>query len=179
MILRVYFDGDWKAAEFAAVFREIHELHEHVALRIRVFNLNSGALRDETTFRLSRRAAPLRVQRIKYGSPGFTDLVGMGALVREVRELIQFLIVHFREVADRKQDRELRQLQIAKAKLEILEAFQQIRAGEKPQESLGSLKLFSEVADFSDLPDFDAIAEAIFDGRVVHTEIVASEDQHE
>ena len=38
------------------------------------------------------KLAPLKVTQIQFASPGFTDLTGIGAIVREIKELIVFAV---------------------------------------------------------------------------------------
>jgi hypothetical protein len=169
MGLRVGIAGDWNASDFAAFFGEADNFYEFSAVRFRILAYSPI---DQSPQMLRRSAAvgqPLAVRRIQYASPGFTDLVGLGALTRELREFLQFLIVHFREREDRKLARDEQRIRIARARLELLEHFAKMR---KELVIEGPLASSASVSEFLELPKFDSIAVAIMEGRITHlTEI--------
>jgi hypothetical protein len=116
-------------------------------------------------------SSPIRVRTIQYGSPGFTDLVGLGALTKELREFLQFLILHFREREDRKLTREERRIQITRARLDLMEKLMEIR---KSGSRDGLLERSASSSEFLELPKFDEIALAITEGRL--TDVLEIDD---
>ena len=173
MALRLTIDGDWSAADFAALFEEVDRLYAFAAARFRIFAY-APIDDDRFLFRLTEATQPIRVRRIQYASPGFTDLVGLGALTRELRELLQFLIIHFREREDRKLSRQEKRLQIARARLELLEKFAELRRSGLTDHPLS---LSASVEQYLELPKFDRLAEAIIEDRLTGAEEVPDDIQ--
>ena len=174
-LLRLHIDGEWKAAEFASFFKELHDLYQSASFTYRVV-ARAPEEHDEVFLRMSRAARPIEVRKIAYGSRGFTDLAGLGVLVRELREFVQFLIVHFREREDRKLDREERRIAIAGARLGLLIQLRKQRELSRSGEEEVLLEHFSKVAEFAELPSIDEIAEAIFDNRLLGAEVLDDTD---
>jgi hypothetical protein len=173
--LRITIDGDWKAADFAAFFKELDTIFRYISFRYTIVAFDNSSESPERLVQMRSRFGPLRVEKIQYGSPGFTDLVGLGAAIRELREFIQFLIIHFREKRSRELSNEQRQIELTNAKLELLLKLRKIRSEGALTDKDQALSNIAENIDFSDLPDFAEIASAILEGRLISAENFDSE----
>ena len=171
MALRINIDGEWSASDFSALFAELHSYYEFSASRFRSFAY-APIEDDRFLIRLAALSTPLQVRRIQFGSPGFTDLAGIGALTRELREFVQFLIVHFRDSEDRKLSREERRIRIAQARLELLEKFRSVRAHQRDDDPF---LISAAVSEFLDIPKFEEIGNAIMDGRI--TDLLETDEE--
>ncbi|NDU99947.1 hypothetical protein [Pseudoroseicyclus tamaricis] len=169
MALRLEIDSDWSAADFAALFRTLDDLYANYLMVyysdpfVRVLN-RGRVFAYADSFGYMPRLPSLQVIRIKYSSPGFTDLAGIAAVVRELRELIQFIIKLWVERKDRELDRKQRDIEIASLKLEFLQKFKSFTE-EDPTPSGQVLRSFQR--EEGQLPNIDALFEAVIDGRIV------------
>lgn len=169
MGLRLHIDGDWDAADVAAFYRCLDELHNYLALCLEYENLSAdriyafGFKRGPTDARFR-----LLVKQIKYASPGFTDLAGLAAAMKEIRELIQFLITHWSERTDRKLSRQKNKLEIAKLRLELLERAYSIESQYGSRMPFDAEKYFGIKSN--DLPDIDPLIDAVINDRLVGIE---------
>lgn len=171
--LRIHIDEDWDAIEFSQFFLELHKYYEFVA--IRVLTVAFAPSSDEVLLqRFAALGKPLRVRRIEFGSKGFTDLLGAAALIGELRTFVEFLIVHFREMPDRKLERQERQIAIADAKLELMKKMLHLRKETRLHES--DFEFAAQISEFVDMPGFEAVAEAIMDKRVLRVEQMDEDD---
>jgi hypothetical protein len=106
----------------------------------------------------------LQVDRITFASPGFTDLAGVAAAIKEVREFLQFIIVHWSGREDRRLEREDRQIALAEKRLDLLRSVSELER-DIPGRSVD----FSRLLGLKQLglPNIDPILLAIEDQRVV------------
>jgi hypothetical protein len=165
--LRIYIDGDWQAKDFAAFFMEIHG----------IYDANKFAFIDTTSSaydQVADLALPIRVLSVQYGSPGFTDLMGVGAIIKELRSFLEFLILHFREGADRKLSREEKEIEILKLKLQLLEGLERMRKGSSEGDEI---KAFERLVSVAENPEIEALCKAILDKRIAHVEIARDESR--
>ena len=166
MRLRIHIDGRWSAREFALMLAELDALYADLLER-RKRRLVSAAFVDVTRARLNPDHGLtedyLSVVRIAYGSPGFSDFFGAAGLVSELRQFIQFLIDHFRTRDLRRLEAEQLEIDIAKAKLALLE---RIAAVAKEQEMRAAVQeqRANLVAAEAKVPD--AIADAFRQGNL-------------
>lgn len=122
MPTRVHIDGKWSAAEFAALFETLDALRNFYA------NLFDFKRIEFEWFAYPREPAgayrifryPLEVKRLEVASAGFTELVGLAAAMRKIRELIRFLITHASNRQDRLLDRRQKEIEIARQRLSLL-----------------------------------------------------------
>ncbi|MEM9638209.1 MAG: hypothetical protein AAGA94_11230 [Pseudomonadota bacterium] len=169
MILRLHIDGNWTAREFSEVFQFLDRYNQMLSFRFRAIAFGGP---EELLLQMASRAGPLKVGAIRYGSKGFTDLVGLGAILKEVREFLQFMIMHFREKADRELSHEQKRIEIAHARLKLLQVLQEVRMSK----DIEPLELTAQMIEFSELPEFEAVANAIMEGRLSEAEIL-NEDE--
>lgn len=99
-MIRIHLDGEWSAMEFAEFFSALSAMYflplppGQVEMK---WSDNGDPLTwtsDGQPLIWTDKVKPgddLRIVRVQYGSPGFTDLVGLGAVLKEIRLFIQFL----------------------------------------------------------------------------------------
>lgn len=162
MAVRIEIEGRWSAADFAAFYKSVNDLYQFFLFDLDPFFLERGFYSSLSYRRLSW--VNLEVEQITFASPGFTDLVGIAAAVRELREFIQFLITHLSTGEDRKLAREQTKLEIAEKKLELLK-----RLEEFPDLSPSGLEARRALLGVrsTQLPEIDPIIDAVIEGRVV------------
>ncbi|MEM9320588.1 MAG: hypothetical protein AAGA70_16510 [Pseudomonadota bacterium] len=170
-MLRLHIDGDWDAADFAAFFKSIDELYNYLCVtferelypefgRVYAYPFRGGRPRD-LRFRLD-------VRRIEFASPGFTDLAGLAAAMREIRELLQFVISHAASRKDRKLKREREQLEILRLKLELFEKLHSIEEEFGRPMPVGAERHLGLRS--TSMPDLDPLLDAALDGRLTKAE---------
>ena len=147
--LRLYINGEWSATEFAAYFKEIQNLYESLKFSTLAVDI---AQSDQGIVFFS---SPIQVSAIQFGSPGFTDLVGIGAIVQELRAFLEFLIIHFREGPDRKLSRQEKEIEILRLKLQLVEKLELIRSGSTAN---GGLKVLDTLASMRKIPEFEVLS---------------------
>ena len=174
MTLRIHLDGDWDAAGFAAFFQSLDDLFNHLSLTKerdfypefgRIYGFGRYRIRPEYRYRLE-------VRSVSYSSPGFTDLVGLAAALREIREFLQYLITFVSERGKRKSAEERDKLEIASMKLELLK-----RLYDLEQDYGRTIPLDAEKhlgIKSKDLPDIDPLIRAALDRRI--TEVSNPDD---
>ena len=175
MEFRLSLDGEWSAADFAALYKALNDLNFYfLAHGIPEARFTSVyAYLGSSGYYESRY--DLRVTRIKYASPGFTDLAGLGAVIREVREFLQFVIDRYLERRTRQSAHERQSLEIAKLKLELIqELTERSQDGRIP---LGAHQLLGLKS--LEVPDIDPIIKGIVDGRITGIGDVAADDDPE
>ncbi len=85
--------------------------------------------------------------------------------MREIRELIQFLITHWSKRKDRKIEREKREFEVAKLKIEMLEKFMEFQNAHGSRIPIGAERHFG--LERNAFPNMDALIEAIIDERLI------------
>ena len=174
MDVRIHIDGEWNAADFAAFYNSLDKLYGFFLERMmppvefgRMYAFTRYTGFYESRFELS-------VTKVQFSSPGFTDLAGIAAAMRELRELIQYLIKFVSEREDRALSRDRARLEITVAKVELLHRLLAI------EEEYGSK--ISPLAQpllglrRGDLPDIDPLISAVLEGRVTAVSSHGAED---
>lgn len=175
MSLRLIIDGEWDASDFADFFAALDDLYSHLALTLEYESLRPGV------YAFGLRRPPigarysLQVKRIAYGSPGFTDIAGLASAMREIRELFQFLITHWSGREDRKIERQRASLEVANMRLEVLARIADLEREYGPEVPLGAERYFG--LKRKDLPEVDALIEAVTSGRLKGVEDEAEESR--
>jgi hypothetical protein len=77
--IRIGIDGEWDSSNFTQFFKALNDLY--VAI---------GTM--PATYRRGKFSGYPKVNAIQYQSPGFTDIAGVGAIMSEIRQLVQFLL---------------------------------------------------------------------------------------
>jgi hypothetical protein len=143
-MLRIFIDGGWETNEFgellrcvaflyrvsaAAEFGEVGEegarlFNTEAALRNAVEAFRSNLPPNREWFGPTRMrwvGSPtgiLRISRIQYGSPGFTDFTGIGTALEKVCEFIKYLIELSANAATRRLQEELLEQDVEAKKIE-------------------------------------------------------------
>jgi hypothetical protein len=163
--LRLHIDGKWNAAEFAAFYKCLDELNRYF-LGTEDMHLHFGRVYAfagrYSGYRDSR--LDLRVTRVEFASPGFTDIAGLAAIVHEIREFVQFCIEHCASREDRKLARDIKRLEIAKLRLDLLKEFEARRIESPRSLPSGAAELLG--LSKMEVPDIDPLLEAVLDGRL-------------
>lgn len=98
---RVEIDGDWTTREFAGFFTAMTAIYSSLAPNYPVplnWEGDKGEIikwtdkNNEFLWLSNSSESDFRVVKIQYGSPGFTDFAGLGAVLREIRLFLEFLI---------------------------------------------------------------------------------------
>lgn len=173
MSLRIEIDGHWSAADFAAFYQSLNELYQFFLFDRDPFWLERGPYGRYIGYRRIDGAS-LEVEAIQFASPGFTDLTGIAAAVKELREFMQFVITHISERGDRRLDRELKQLDIQERKLDLLRKLSELP--EIPPGKADQMKAIMSVRN-AQLPDIDPIIDGVIEERVVGCKSVVSKRQ--
>jgi len=171
MTLRIEIDGEWDAADFATFFKSLDDLHNYITLvQESTFYPEIGRV-SAYGFRHGPKDARYRliVKRIKFSSPGFTDIIGLASVMREIRELIQFLILFISNREDRKLQREKGKLEIAQLRLGLLRELYEIEKESGRAMPLDAEKFFSLKSN--SLPDLDPLITAALEGRIKSVEL--------
>jgi hypothetical protein len=130
-LIRFNIDGTWNPDEMGMFLIDLDDLYMlHMALRsIRVRLPGGGWGRQYNLRRVSefmkganryRRREFLELIRIQYGSPGITDLAGLGEIVGHLKEFVPKVI----ENVSNKEERDLRNIQRA---MEIAREYLQLQ----------------------------------------------------
>jgi hypothetical protein len=160
--MRIHLDGKWDAAEFSEFFRAMNDVYQYYLLSISPYPWEFGP-RGYLPPRYPFSIPTLKVKRIEFASPGFTDLAGIAAAIREVREFMQFVIQHMSGKEDRSLDREDRRLSLAQKRVDLLRAVADLER-DHPGRYIEMSRLFG--VREPGLPDIDPIISAIEDQRV-------------
>lgn len=173
MGLRVKLDGRWNAAEFAEFYQALNDLYQFYLFDRDPFWWKHGPYGRYVGYRRFD-FSNLEVQRIQFASPGFTDLAGIAAAIKEVREFIQFLINHFSTSEDRKLDREMKGLEIQEKKLDLLR-----KLADLPDILPGKAEDLEALVGVRSarLPNIDPIINGVIEGRIVGCENVETKRQ--
>jgi hypothetical protein len=163
MAMRIQLDGKWDAAEFAEFFSAMNEVYQYYLISIGPVPWEMG---PKAYFPGDRPFSipTLKVERISFASPGFTDLAGLAAAIREVREFIQFVIHHLSTREDRTLERAERRLSLAQKRVDLLRSVADLDRDYPGRHSEMS-RLFG--VKQPGLPDIDPIIHAIEDQRLV------------
>lgn len=165
MELRLHIDGKWNAAEFAAFYKSLDELNQYflgtVDMHIHLERVYAFAGRYPG-YRDSR--GDLRVTRVEFASPGFTDIAGLAAIVREIREFVQFCIEHCASSDDRKLARDQKRLENAKLRIDLLKELETRHLDFPRSIPPGAADLLG--LSKMEVPDIDPLLEAILSGRL-------------
>ena len=175
MALRVEIDGSWNAAEFAAFYQSLNEIYQFFLLDRDPFWLERGPYGRYIGYRRID-ASSLQVASIRFASPGFTDLLGISAALRELRELIQFILTHISAGPKRRLEREAMQLEIATAKVDLLRKL--LELPEMPPGRADEVRAILGVRG-AQLPDIDPIIAGVLDMRIVGCKSVAPDKEIE
>lgn len=119
---RIRIDGKWSASEFSEFFTALEQVYLALGELMRSGFRNSVA--EE-----SRRPMPvgsneygasliLRVEALRFGSPGWADLSGLGEVTKQLKELVFGLVDRIIQSKDRAIARELSRAQIEAVILE-------------------------------------------------------------
>lgn len=160
--LRLYIDGEWSAEEFSKFFASLQSLSYYWIADME-YRFAPPRASERSIGRLRQHNAQLMVKRIEFASPGFTDLAGFGAILSEIRQFVEFLITHVSQTKDRRQARELKDLEILKEKIALAN-------------QLERSDLQHSVAKLIEAKDVDALIEAVAHGRLVGSEIFEIQD---
>lgn len=101
MYLHLKIDGDWNAQQFGDFFQNVQEISSWFG-SVRILDEDGTPVVDEDgSALLDEGPEPtLIVRKIQFGSPGFTDLLGVGSILEQIRLFFQFLI----ERSDKRND---------------------------------------------------------------------------
>jgi hypothetical protein len=137
---RIRIDGKWSASDFAEFFSALEQVY------LALGELMQSGFRNNVAEE-SRRQLPvgtnedgtsfiLRVERLKFGSPGWAGLSGLGEVTKQLKELVFGLVDRIIQSEDRAISRELSRAQIEAvilenqaARLRLVE--QQMQAAER------------------------------------------------
>ncbi|WP_417266804.1 hypothetical protein [Celeribacter baekdonensis] len=166
MTLRINIDGNWDAADFAAFYGALDDLYNYACLALeRDFTPVLGRVYAFGTRRsLLGARYTLQVAKVQFASPGFTDLVGIAAAMREIREFLQFLIKFASEHSDRRLSRERSKIELTEAKLRLLERLYELEDRYGTRVPLEAEKHFGLKS--KGLPNLDPLIEAAIEGRI-------------
>lgn len=166
MSVRIELDGKWNAAEFAEFFSAMNDVYQYYLMSIGPLPWELG---PRAYFPSGRPffLPVLKVERISFASPGFTDLAGVAAAIHEMREFLQFAIVHLTGKEDRQLDRDERRIDLAQKRVDLLRSVSELER-EFPGRYADMSRLFG--VRVPGLPDIDPILSAIEDKRVVGVE---------
>ena len=172
MGFRLHINGEWSAAEFAALYNALSQLNDYfLAPRIPEWEIDRVFAYARRPGYFDRRY-DLRVEWIKFASPGFTDLAGLGAVIKEVREFLQFLINKILEREDRHLSRQRQRLEIAKLKRERLNELASMSDHADIPSGVEHLLGLKKV----NTPDIDPIIRGVLEGRITGLGDVATDD---
>ena len=175
MEFRLNLNGEWSAADFAALYKALNDLNSYFLAQYVPAARLDGVYAYLSSGGYYDRRYELRVTRIKYASPGFTDLAGLGAVIRELREFLQFLIDRALERRSRLLAEEKQAIEVAKAKLELIQDLtERVRDGRIPPDAIRLLGLKS-----LGIPDIDPIIGGVLDGRITGIGDVPADDDPE
>lgn len=163
MALRVEIDGRWSASDFAAFYKSTNDLYQFFLFDRDPFWWDRGPYGRYIGYRLFDDAT-LEVRQTKFASPGFTDLVGIAAAVREVREFFQFIITHVSSREDRRLDRALKQIEIQERKVQLLRTLYEMP--DIPPGRMEGIDALLGVRN-AQLPNIDPIIDGAIEGRIV------------
>jgi hypothetical protein len=137
-LLRLEIDGRWGAAEFGGMLSSIADLYNlRLYMELRAgFMTRSGPRHPQ--FLATERdlqswsvlVGPrerLIVRRLRFESPGITDLIGIGKIVESIRKFIQFLIERNDNALGRELDEERKSLKNDAMLLENIKQFIEIQ----------------------------------------------------
>ncbi len=178
MYLRIHIDKDWDVGEFEQYFHCIGEYYDFVFSSRTIFAFDDGRAIHRVSARLLELSR-MRVRTIRFGSKGFTDLIGFGEALKEIRELIQFLIVHWREREDRDLERKMKHAELLKAELALIEEFDRIQRDRDRDGTTRRFDISALMSKFSALPDLTALNEAIRDGRIVGADLLDGDGEED
>ena len=117
--IRIKIDGVWSVPDFEEFFRSITSIAKAATDELDYyFSGEVGQVYLDRDIR--REHGVLRVVKIVFASPGFTDLTGIAGIVRELRGLIEFLVTNFQQRGDRENNREMARLNLAQRKVELI-----------------------------------------------------------
>ncbi|MEL7214247.1 MAG: hypothetical protein AAGK92_16405 [Pseudomonadota bacterium] len=118
----------------------------------------------------SRRSTDysLTINKVQFASPGSTDLAGVAAALREMREFIQFVITKWMERPDRKLERDKKEVEIALLKVNLLKELQSVSNDSQASIPSGALEMM-HLKD-KRLPNIDGLIEAIVEDRITSVE---------
>ena len=172
MELRLEIDGNWTAEQFGEFFSAFQGLSYYFIadMEYRFAPPNWGG---QSIGRLRKQNATLTVKRIQFSSPGFTDLAGFGAILSEIRQFIEFIILRYQNSEDRKLARDERKLSIEEKKLSILR--QKIEIARELDEQ-GIPHSFAKLIEAEGA---DVVIEAIYEDRLVGVELREQSDQED
>jgi hypothetical protein len=166
-ILTLGVDGYWRAYEFRQFFDGVDYLHKLYAikgklereapdLRLRRGMTRSVVYRRARLYYYLSPREELQVRQIKFSSPGLVNFEGVGEVVKEVRELIDYIITFkwFKGIIDtydyltygRKVEREKSRLEHAQTRSKLKEVVKQLREKEI-QDALESLEQYYQALD--------------------------------
>ncbi|MGR3342650.1 MAG: hypothetical protein ACU0DI_05390 [Paracoccaceae bacterium] len=148
---------------FGAIERIRHEAAAALDLR-----RNQVAATLSNLAVVNTRNEPLIVSKIQFGSPGFTDLAGAGAVLREVRLFVQYIIDHCSSKKERNLAIQSKQIKNANLMFELAE---KIEASNSPNDIGVQL-----IKQFLNRPELQNIISAVVDKRIISVE-ESNEDQ--
>jgi hypothetical protein len=194
--IRIVIDGEWTAHNCKTFFESLDEIYsagcylaggELSELYWKLFANDEhtgediGRMANELLRSYGGRKLPppLQVTQLRYGSKGITDLVGIAAIIREVRKLIERLLTI--DLERRKLEAELAGIVLENQKLMIRnDILKQKYESVKSKRQRARIEFIEGVSDSTVGPDLvgfvDArihiIDEAIADGRLVGVDLV-------
>jgi len=141
-LIRFNIDGTWTPDEMGMFLLDLDDLYMlHIALEAVKFHIPGGKWNMEYDLRrisevmksYNPNSVFLELIRIQYGSPGITDLVGMGEIVGHIKEFILKIIKNVSSM-------DKRQLRNAQLEIENARAFLQLQKDyNRSQEDLHNL----------------------------------------
>jgi hypothetical protein len=166
-VLTLGVDGYWRAYEFRQFFDSVDYLHKLCTIRHKLerrapdLRLRRGMTRSVVYRRarlyyyLSPREE-LQVRQIRFSSPGLVNFEGVGEVLKEVRELVDYIITFkwFKGIIDtydylaygRKVEREKSRLEYAQTKSKLKEVVRQLRQRES-QDALEHIEQYHQALE--------------------------------
>lgn len=160
-------NGYWRAYEFRQFFDSVDYLHKIYAiggklrreapdLRLRRGMTRSVVYRQARLYYYLSPREELQVRQIKFSSPGLVNFEGIGEVVKEVRELVDYIITFkwFKGIIDtydyfdygRKVEREKARLEYAQTKSKLKEVVRELREKDS-REAIEHLEQYRQALD--------------------------------
>jgi hypothetical protein len=149
-------DGSWSVSQFSRCLRDLQQLADYIENGTQPGNYFRSEVNDGA-FRILGDRDSLSIVRISLASPGFTDIAGVAAVIRELRLFLEFLIGLYVNRNDRELDREQRRIELERVRRSVL-------AGETESKIA---RANPQVLDYYTTEASSVLEGAVFDKRIV------------
>lgn len=169
MVVRLEIDGEWYAADFAGVFKDLEYLVDVQnggdAYSTDAIQMDHQTVDNKLQLRWWWTPLPksAKISSIKYSSPGWIDIAGLGKLAEEFRLFLQYIIDLFVHRNDRALEHEDRLIGVIERRAKFVENIQ----GVDPR-----------LLEYVKSGSADHLVEAVCVGRVTSVRLIEP-DTHE